>query len=255
MVIAGLSLFFIVTPIIQSLIQFQAGIKKWRNNADNGSSIHSWLANHLRTIYFVVALTGGSPYAAVILCNSGFLGLPFFEMGLTRRQQRVFRNKRVFSIVLLENLPQFVLQVTFSVYYNEWTFITLFAAVFSGISIFITIFEFCTQRELFQSEKEQYKVLTFTVKSRHIGSMNHKEFRDTIQHKRKKIERDIAKILHIGAENVELLKPIQVREGVLLTFHILSHATLTSKMIQGMIEQENQHRQLAPVKLRLVRSE
>ena len=45
-------------------------------------------------MYLLVAITGGSAFSSVLICNSNFFGMRFFDMGLTRRQQRVFRNKR-----------------------------------------------------------------------------------------------------------------------------------------------------------------
>ena len=245
LIICGLSALFILVPILQAMFSFQHGIRKWRRDTDNGTIVQSWLAENLRTMYFIVALTGGSPFAAVILCNSVFLDLQIFDMGLTRRQRRVFRNKRVFSAVILENVPQFILQIAFSIINKEWTFITIFASFFSIVSILVTMFEFCTQRVLISSET--YQVVKFTVKSDHIALMTHKEFRKQISNIRKAAERDIARVVGIGPESVELLKPIQVKDGVALTFYIVSEK-LDGAQIQSALKPEIENRRLVAVK-------
>ena len=241
MIIFSLSLIFVILPMIRSIIELEKGIKEWRHDTDNGTSIESWLSDNLRSLYFLIALNGGSTFSTIIICNSNYMGLKLFDMSLTKRQQRVFRNKRVFSVVILENLPQLILQMIFSLNYGGWSEITIFATFFSIISIFITIFEYFTQRLLIQTE--MYVVLSFIVKSDHISRLSHSKFRKIIQNNRLSVQRGLAKIIQIGPESIELLKPIQIKDGTILIFHIQTEK-LDGRIVEQLLEPEIKNRNL-----------
>ena len=44
-----------------------------------------------------------------------YLELNYLNMGLNRRQLCIFRNKRIFTIIILENIPQLIMQLIYSI--------------------------------------------------------------------------------------------------------------------------------------------
>ena len=95
------SLVFIIVPVTANILQLQKEIKKWISDVDTKEIVPSWLQEYARFLYFLTIVTG-SAHTGVLLCNSNLFGLNVFDMGLNRRQLALFKNKRVFSIVLLE---------------------------------------------------------------------------------------------------------------------------------------------------------
>ena len=56
----------------------------------------------MQNFYILYLIISGSSFTAVELCNSGLFSIRLFSMGLNKRQLALFRNKRVFTVVLLE---------------------------------------------------------------------------------------------------------------------------------------------------------
>ena len=75
---------------------------KLRTDVDNSHTIKAWLGSNLKALYFLAILLGGSTFTAVKICNSNLFYFNVFNMGLTNRQKSLFKNKRLFSTVLLE---------------------------------------------------------------------------------------------------------------------------------------------------------
>ena len=64
-------------------------------------AVNLYIQKHIKLIYFITFICGSS-FSAVSLCNSYLFQLDTFSMGLSRKQMAIFRNKRIFSVVLLE---------------------------------------------------------------------------------------------------------------------------------------------------------
>ena len=73
----------------------------WMEDLESRLTVHAWVQNHLRTLY-AFAIFFGSAHSSVVICNSNLYQLDLFNMGLNRRQRAVFKNKRLFSTVLME---------------------------------------------------------------------------------------------------------------------------------------------------------
>ena len=103
--------------------------------------------------------------------------------------------------------------------------------------------EYCLQRSLLNSEK--VCIIRIEINSINIGNMNRYKFR-RLQNRRIEIEHEISKLLNINIQSIELLRPIQLKNGVNLTFHIRSGAS-ESKTILNIIKKESQNGHLAKV--------
>eukprot|EP01084_Bolivina_argentea_P269736 458494_1 len=127
---------FIIIPSVFSLFQVYYHSKKEWSSDDR---IRGWLVKYSNMLYIISILTGSS-FAAVDIMNSNLFGLQYFEMGLSNKQRILFKTKRIYSVVMLENIPQLALQIWYMVQLgNNYNLIAISSAVFSGISIIVTV--------------------------------------------------------------------------------------------------------------------
>ena len=94
------SVTFIVAPIFTSYVQLYKSITIWLRDIETQRTTKSWMQMHLQSLY-TLSILFGSAFAAIEICNSNLFHLSVFNMKLSRRQKAVFRNKRMFSTVLL----------------------------------------------------------------------------------------------------------------------------------------------------------
>merc|ERR1712019_285348 len=100
--------------------------------------------------------------------NSSLLGLEFFMMGLTKKQLIAFKTQRIYSVILLENIPQFALQIWYMVELEEANGIAIASCIFSAISIVVTILSMTVQQHLIKSQ--EYTVITIEVVGKSVMS-------------------------------------------------------------------------------------
>ena len=106
------SILFIIIPLGANIFQLQKQIKIWnfeskykyKYKRHSNESVNQWIKRRVKFMYILTFLSGSS-FSMIELCNSYLFHLKTFSMGLSRRQKSVFRNKRVFSVVLLEVKP------------------------------------------------------------------------------------------------------------------------------------------------------
>eukprot|EP01084_Bolivina_argentea_P157080 273737_1 len=98
---------FVVLPVVVSIGQLiQEARKKWIQD----DHLRSWLASYIELLYLLSILTG-SAYTAVQVVNCGALQMNVFNMGLNKKQRIQFNTKRIFGIVMCENIPQLAIQI------------------------------------------------------------------------------------------------------------------------------------------------
>ena len=213
-----LSLFFLLFPIILNLLQLNKEVRNhWLNDVDTKEIIESWLRSHGYSLIFI-SLVSGSSFSAIELCNSYLFKLDVFCMNLPIRHKQIYKTKRVLSIVLFENIPQLCIQNVYLFYSTELTYITLFSIIFSVLSIVSSFFEVSTKKYVLKSESILY--VKFIIESKHIETMTKEEFLTQIIDRRHKICDEIGKILGIDFHCVELLKPLHLKNGASVVFHI-----------------------------------
>eukprot|EP01083_Nonionella_stella_P196751 723740_1 len=98
------------------------------------------------------------PDPTMFLCcdhivNSYVFQLGLCDMGLTDKELKAFTYKRVYSVVLLENVPQLVLQIWFLSSLNTLDdAITITSIILSVVSILISVLSMLTERNLAQTQ-------------------------------------------------------------------------------------------------------
>lgn len=166
---------------------------------------------------YLLCMVSGNAFIAVGLCNSNLFGLFMFDMGLNRRQLAVYKNKRIFAIVLLENFPQLVIQLSYSIASETVTYVTVSAILFSLTSIILSIMEYCTKRVLL--DDETVCVIKLNIISKELGQLKAGDFR-RLQNTRRGIEHEVSKLIDAHLKTIELLRPVQLKDGLNLCFYI-----------------------------------
>ena len=233
-IIFSLGILFIILPIILNLYQLQKEINKhWIHDMDNKEALSVWIQSNIKFLYLFSIFTGSS-FTAIEFCNSGLFGLYHFNMGLNKRQLLIFRNKRLYSIILFENIPQLIIQIIYVLYnFNKVTFISILASCFSLISILTNLMEYFIQKTLLLDET--LCIIKLEIYCDKISNLTNKLFQINIVNKRNKFENELSKILKVNIFFVELLPPIQTNYGLDLIFHVRSN--LIYKQINNIQKQ------------------
>ena len=95
------SLLFLIVPIFTNFAQLHKAIQEWVTDIETRRVVQAWIQLHLRSLYAMCILFGSS-FTAIEVCNSNLFHFPIFNMNLNRRQKALFKNKRIYSSVLLE---------------------------------------------------------------------------------------------------------------------------------------------------------
>ena len=208
---------FIILPLICNLVQLQHEIHKWMTDVYSKHTVQAWMRSYLRRLYMISFLCG-SAFAAINICNSNVFHFSMFNMGLNRRQRAIFKNERVLSTVLLENIPQLIIQGIYIGLTGNFNDITIIAMIFSIISIISSIFDYQSSSLFIQCES--ITVLEMNIRSKEIRDLPRKSFGQLITHHRKPICNELAKVLCMNWRLIELLMPIQTSFGAKLICYI-----------------------------------
>eukprot|EP01084_Bolivina_argentea_P237637 399333_1 len=156
--VIGLLFIFISSTV--SIFQLNRNIKLWIT--DDNTEWFEQYATFLYVICFIV----GSCQSAVQLTTSNFLQFNRFKLKLDKYYQIKLHNEHLWSSVILENIPQFVLEVLFIIETDTLNDITLVAMIFSVSSIIMAPFIYMTRRHLIlnhqqinANENQQYVLL------------------------------------------------------------------------------------------------
>ena len=203
------------------------------------SGVPYWIKDNLRTLYFLSAISGSS-FSAIALCNSYLFQLPVFCMGLPYYHQSKFQNKRFFFVVLIENIPQLIIQLVTLILSirvgvdNDDLLITIFSMLFTLISLFLSVFEYFLARKFIKSS--HLLMIRFMVESQQIEALDEYEFFGQIGLKKFEIVHYFAKLLHVNIRHVERLMPIQTDQGMAMTFLVDAESVGFDK-IQQLVHQ------------------
>lgn len=123
----------------------------------------------------VVAAFSGSAFGAVDFCNSNLFAYDPLCMGLNERHIKIFNNQRLVSTVLLENVPQIIIQLTWGIVFSQHGFksqVLLLAMCASFASIIVIAIDILAARKILQASANDVitEVLSIeiTVKSEEI---------------------------------------------------------------------------------------
>eukprot|EP01084_Bolivina_argentea_P279182 477264_1 len=200
------SIVFIIFPIIMSYFQLYWEIKtKWIKIGKN--EIRNWIQEYTFILY-ALSLLSGNTFSAVRLCKSNLFNFKIFDIPLTKAELLEFHTKRIFSILLFENLPQLGIQTFYIISVQRISNYTVYLTMtFSLLSIIIAITSSLQQKQIIKSQ--DYAEISF-----HVTGMKANEMENA-----KNIVKDLR--LHIAAKIgvdkvlLEIIKPIQLPNNTL----------------------------------------
>ena len=169
LIVAVGSALFIIVPYIVNLviaarikrfIKTNAAAKAWYDYIYYVFEFQTYLYRVLRfnahtTVFCIfVVLTGGC-YSALALVSSGIFGLGILSSGLTQFELRQLSNIRVIGTVILENVPQLMLQLIYASErgINISVGIAFFASV---LSVIATLLSYLINRNGNEAKAVQY---------------------------------------------------------------------------------------------------
>eukprot|EP01084_Bolivina_argentea_P319771 554663_1 len=215
LVIFMISVAFIIIPIIVTVAQlFQTVRKHWSH--DDHARI--WLQEKTAFL-FIVSILLGSSFAAVELFNSHLFNLMLFSMNLSRKYMLSFRTKRLWSIILVENIPQLLIQTYYKFILDtgdDDNVIVIASIMMSIISIIVTILSVMISKQLLSTQ--QYTVVNFEISGKCITDKN----ADNVHYiyKINQIKSAISDILGVEQSVVDVLKPEKVQQGWQLQIYV-----------------------------------
>ena len=219
-----LSMAFVIIPLISNIIQLHFEILKWRGDSIlKQTGVIKWIRSNVKLLFFVSVVCGSS-FSAIALCNSYLLQLGFFSMGLSRYHRAIFQNKRFFSIVLLENIPQLCIQITTLVLVfgdpnntgASGQLVTILSMIFTIISILLSVFEYVFSSKSIKSDN--VAIIRFNIESQTIANFTYKKFISKIAYRPIQFTHCVAKTLQLNKNEVEALMPSQYKSGVIFNF-------------------------------------
>ena len=202
------SILFVALPLIITLFQLQHEINKWRRNNDLGQ----WIADNAHLLYFISVITGSS-FAGVELCISNLFNLQIFDMPLNQIQMNKFRTKRVWSTILIENIPQLVIQIFFIFFIRDNhknDQIVFIAMTFSILSVIICIFSIISQRKIIRST--DYVSIEFDA----TGLLDVRQCRNRVE----EIRHSLSSSFGLNSNLFDIQRPKQIQHGLKMTINI-----------------------------------
>merc|ERR1719242_298242 len=203
----SICILFIFAPSLVSLLQvYYFSNAKW---AHSSNKMKKWLLRHSKILY-LTAVTTGSAFTAVEIMNSSLFGLELFEMGLTQRQLISFKTHRIYSVVALENIPQLILQTWYILFYDRsGSIIAICSAVFSLVSIIVTVLSMFMERSLINAQ--QHTLIEIDCCGKVIST-----HADRLKRRVNQIEKAIAGLIGIDVALLEMLKVQIIPNGLML---------------------------------------
>eukprot|EP01083_Nonionella_stella_P226351 803959_1 len=198
MVLFVASIVFLIGPLAKNfydLLQFE---DIWRDHWILGELYRTWLQRNGGFVYMLSFLSG-STYAAINLVNSNFLGWKIFSMGLSQVDVLKFNQKRLVNVVLLENLPQLIIQVVFAYLSKQLTDISVLAIASSAVSICLAVLKHINHEKSMDGVKVSQVMFSFKVF--HTNGDNLKRY----MHKTHAVSKAIERTLGLRRRTVECL--------------------------------------------------
>ena len=150
-VIAIGSVLFILLPYIANL-WIAARIKKIIKGNETAKS---WFQEFTSVFTLLVVLTGGC-YPALAVVSSNAFGLKLFSCGLTQFELKKLSKIKIIGTIILENVPQLILQLTYSSHIGIITQAVQWAFIASLLSITASTLSYLIDRDGDELRPVQY---------------------------------------------------------------------------------------------------
>jgi hypothetical protein len=168
------------------------GKAKWTGD----TMVQNWLKNYSSILYLLSFITGTS-LAAVAVLNSAAFQMRLFNMGLTKATLKKYNKQKLWTVVILENLPQLLIQIGYLSLVGA-DGIAIFSLTFSVISMVATVQTIFTERRL---SKKSMASLKFEV------SFDDYDDTEKFKYRTRKFADMVAHQLNLEPEQVDIPFP------------------------------------------------
>jgi len=143
LIVAIASAVFIVVPYCVNL--YHASKMKQYVEGNECAKMHF---ERSAAFYSALVVFSGSCYASIGLCSSNIFGMSVFSAGLTQTELKKLKKLRISSNVVLENIPQIVVQIVYAtMVIGNVNSAVVFAFVASVLSVTNTLLNYFVERE------------------------------------------------------------------------------------------------------------
>eukprot|EP01084_Bolivina_argentea_P182145 314516_1 len=142
--LAVASVVFIVVPFGSNL--WYAMTITHEDIIQNNPSARAWFGQHM-THFICICVACAGTYPALALTSSRIFGFDFFNAGLLSSDLHELSKIKLRSTIYLENGPQLIIQILYSLIISEFESDTILAFVASSLSIIASIITYYAQKE------------------------------------------------------------------------------------------------------------
>eukprot|EP01083_Nonionella_stella_P306520 1073833_1 len=200
------SILFIALPAILTLFQLYFYAKRhWLSN----DYVRQWLSKY-STVLLVLSIATGSSFAATSVLNSFIFQIEVFDMGLTNKELKQFKTQRVYSIVLMENVPQLFIQ-SYYIYLIRGTLgdnlIAVSSIMFSLLSIIVSVMSLTLIQTI--NKTQRYVVLSMDVTGDCVEERSSK-----CRTMKKGLKKRVCALIGVDARMLDIMKPTYISNGL-----------------------------------------
>ena len=239
------SCLFIFIPWIMNMIQLFRAQKKWTQDKSVQEGVRGWLIDWSIILVVAVCVSGNS-FGAIELANSNLFGMDLFSMGLNPRHLKQFQGKRIYSSVILENIPQLAVQIYFLSYLGAFDEATFVALLSSSISVILSVVDIWSAKRLVSVMDETKSAINTGGSGVNINKiefliLSNQEIESKKQillTKPRALAKAIAETLIVDQRTVEIYQLLASTHGVKIGFTVYAINYDCDKMIENLIKEK-----------------
>ena len=169
-------------------------------------------------VFTTLVVFSGSAHSSLSVVSSNVFGLEFLDCGLTHYELRRLSSFKIYTSVLLENVPQLI----FSAIYLSEVGLTpnvMYSSLASLLSVFAVVLSFCIDRDDRDLDiiAEQYFLALESNREDATSETGMTESEErTVQYYsgfREKLSRQLAQLWHVSHKNFQIGKTVLTKNG------------------------------------------
>ena len=192
-----------------------------KNRIEYNRMAVSWFIQY-STLYSGLVIISGGAIASLSLVSSKLFGMRVFSTGLTSIDFIQFKGYKVFYTVILENLPQLVLQIIYIVTYGAGKTLTqpatIAAFISSSVAIVVSIFSYILTAQFNMNRIITSLVITFNSNSLDEDKEKLEKYSS---HQRRKIGKLLANALELNPDSLTIIRIKDTNLGCIIDLSII----------------------------------
>ena len=156
-------------------------------------------------IFLIIALLTGDAYVTLQVTNSKLFAINKLDLGITDYDFRHMKTMKIVYVVLLENFPQLIIQITYTILTSVANPTVILGFIFSALSSVVVTLEYCMNSGGLSHADVVSVYLQGTVISDQTNTTTQDEIIEKLDQKkgyRKCVREQIAKITNYKESNV-----------------------------------------------------